>query len=354
MSRIPQSRTANSRAKRNVSTLLIPSKSQLTGSFFGAAVFLLFSIAAANASASPTFQYENALNLELALHRPVAVTFSPEDLSLCVTDAGLKAIEVFDRRGSYQFGTDSMSDISAPRDAAVDGRGDFVFTDASATGERTIRRLNFLGEPVAYEPESPRADWQPNHLIITRDGGYVTLDRGGLLAKHDAETGALVWSLDLADPESDRTDLMGRPAESPEGLIYVPSAGVQGIFVISADGKLTTNFGRRGGKRGELSFPVGVSFGPGGVAFVLDRMRHRVLVFDSDRQFVTEFGRIGEASGELYHPVAIASSPDGRVWIAQGYQGRVQVFRYRDDESGSEMSRLLGPAETRVEKSVSR
>jgi DNA-binding beta-propeller fold protein YncE len=334
--------------------MLIPSKSQQTGSFLGAAVFLLFSIVASNTGAVPTFQYEASLNEELAILRPAAVTFSPDDLSLCVTDEGLKAIEVFDRRGSYQFGTDSMSDISAPRDAAVDARGDFVFTDVSASGDRTIRRLNFLGEPIAYEPESPRAGWQPYHLIIARDGGYVTLDRSGLLAKHDAETGALVWSLDLADPESDRADLMGRPAESPDGLVYVPSAGVQGILVISADGRLTASFGRRGGKRGELSFPVGVSFGPDGVAFVLDRMRHRVLVFDSDRQFVTEFGRIGEAPGDFYHPVAVASSPDGRVWIAQGYQGRVQVFRYRDDESGSEMSRLLGPAETRVEKSVGR
>ncbi len=312
-------------------------------------VCLLF---ASIAQAGPTFDYETTLAGEPALVRPVSVAFSPEDGTICVTDQGAQCIDVFGSDGSRRFRTDRLSGVSSPSDASIDDHGGFVFTDVSTVGERTIKRLNFLGEPVPFTPERPNDSWQPVHLAIAANGDYLTVDRKGLLVRHDSGTGALIWTVELSDPTYDRSDLMGRPAESPDGTIYVPSAGSFGVLVVSAEGKRLTDFGERGGKRGEVSFPVGVSIGPDGTVFVLDRMRHRVLVFDSEHEFVAEFGRIGDAPGDLYHPMAIASDPEGHVWIAQGFQGRVQAFRYRDDGSGAGMSRLLGPAETRDGMSV--
>jgi DNA-binding beta-propeller fold protein YncE len=290
-------------------------------------------------------EYETNLSGASPIIRPSAVTIDTDASSICITDEASRTLDVFDRHGLHRFRTDAISGISTPRDGSIDSRGGFVLTDAVDGHGRTIRRLNFLGEPEAYDPEIPGDNWTPHHLIITKDGHYLSVDRSGLLAKHDALTGALMWKLELADPALERSDLLGRPAEASDGTIYVPSAGLRMILVVSGDGRLMTSFGVPGIKRGELSFPVAVTIGPDQKILALDRMRHRILVFDSSHNFLGESGRLGFAPGDLYHPLAIAGSPDGRVYVAQGYKGRIQVFRVLDTASAPGTSSLSGSAD---------
>ena len=112
--------------------------------------------------------------------------------------------------------------------------------------------------------------------------------------------------------------------------IYLPSAMDKQILVLSPEGEFLTSFGEPGSRRGNMQFPVGVSFDPEGRLLVLDRMRHRILLFDSNHRFMTEFGRLGNGPGEMYHPTAIAASSEGRILIAQGFEGRVHMFLLRD------------------------
>jgi DNA-binding beta-propeller fold protein YncE len=285
------------------------------------------------ASAAAVFRYDGVLEGDPPLRQPVSVTLEPRTGELCVADAASQTIDVFDAHGLHRFQTNRMAALSMPMDASVDSSGGFVFTDAARGGGRTIRRLDFLGEPEPYEPQLPRPGWNPTHLLLTSDGGYVTVDAEGLLAKHDAATGALLWMTELVEPSWERADLLGRPAESPGGRIYVPNPGVGAVEVVEADGSGHVTFGSRGTKRGELMFPVGVAFGPGGLVLVLDRGKQCVVGFDPAHQFAGEFGRFGLRTGELYFPVAIAAAGDGRVWIAQGFEGRVQIFRLGEPDS---------------------
>jgi hypothetical protein len=178
-----------------------------------------------------------------------------------------------------------------------------------------------------------------------RDGNYVTIDqRTGLVAKHDAGTGALIWQLNPVADEPEMQDLLGRPAEAPDGRIYIPGAKLRRVLVLSADGQLVTVFGRQGAKRGEFAFPVGVAFGPAETVLVLDRMRHCVLFFDADHKFLGESGGMGEGPGSFYHPLALSATADGRVYVAQGYQGRVQAFRLVDTRLVSRAPNLTASA----------
>jgi len=294
---------------------------------------LLLPVVPAVSLGAPVLRYEDVLRGDPSLERPVAATVGPENLELCITDAGSRTIDVFDAHGLHRFRTDEMSGLSMPRDACVDSGRGFVFLDHDVDRGTTIRRLNFLGEPEPYEPEIPREGWAPQHLLLTRDGPYVTVDGQGLLAEHDPESGALRWKRELVDPAWERSDLLGRPAEAADGRIYVPNAGSGVVHVVEADGSSHTSFGRRGTKRGELAFPVGVAFAPGDVVLVLDQMKHTILVYDAACRFVTELGRFGFSAGELYFPVAIAAGPDGRVYVAQGFEGRVQTYRLADSSS---------------------
>jgi DNA-binding beta-propeller fold protein YncE len=282
------------------------------------------------AGAAPRLTYETVLVASPPLERPISVTRDDATGELCVTDGESQALDVFDDSGHHRYRTSDTAALSLPRDASIDGSGGFVFT-AVVDGGRTIRRLNFLGEPVPYSPEPPSEEWRPEHLIVTSDGHYVSLDRTGLLVKHDSETGAVLWKRRLAERGSERSDLLGRPAEEDDGSILVPDARGGIVLVVSADGEVLPSFGVRGVKDGELAFPVAVAFGPQGEILVLDQMKHKILLYSAERVWLAEFGSVGFVPGTFYNPLGIAAAPDGRVFVAQGYEGRIQVFRLTDD-----------------------
>lgn len=309
---------------------------------------LVLLLPAAPAFAAPILRYQSLLSGDPPLGRPISVAADVASAEICVTDQASRTINVFDDHGLHRFRTDELAGLSTPVDACIDSRGGFVLTDLGADRRRTIRRLTFFGEPDAYEPESPRDGWNPGHLLLTRDGNYVTVDGVGLLAKHDARTGALLWTRQLVEPDWERADLIGRPAEAPDGRLYVPSAGTGFVFIVEADGSDQTAFGRRGTKRGEMAFPVGVAFAPDGKVLVLDKTKHCVNCYAPDHRFVAELGRFGLGTGELYFPESIAVLPDGRVFIGQGFQGRVQVYRLEDPAAEGQTGARDGSAPERA------
>ena len=299
----------------------------------------------APARSAVLLQYESTLPATPRCGRPTAVTIDAATSAICVTDEASQSIDIYDAQDFHQFRTDDAAKLAGPEDACLDDEGGLVFTDAVPGAGRTIRRLDLFGEPLPYAPERPQPDWCPGHLIVTRDGNFVSIDqRTGLITKHAAETGALIWQLALAPDDPEMQDLLGRPAEAADGSIYIPGGRLRRVLVLSADGAPLTTFGVPGAKRGEFAFPVGVAFGSDATVLVLDRMRHRVLAFDASHTFLGEYGRLGEAPGSLYHPVALAASADGRVLVAQGYQGRIQAFRLIDTSPVSRAPDLTASA----------
>lgn len=301
----------------------------------GLRLFVLAALVCASPlRAAPVLEYERGLILPREQSRsslPVSVTVS-HDGDVCVTDATSSSAHVFTDKGVLVFSTGRTAHLGDPQDITVDPAGDFVCTDSRVEGGRTIRRLNFYGEPIAYEPERPTEDWAPDHILITADGNFVTTDQNGLLAKHDAGSGALLWTQASIEGESEYLGL-GRPAEAPDGRLYVPLGGNRHVAVYTAAGEPESMFGTPGSNRGRFSFPVGVAFCPEGNIAVLDRMRAAVLIFDAAHKFLAEFGRLGGGERDFYYPISLAVSPNGHLYVAQGYGSRVHVFRVEDSRS---------------------
>lgn len=288
---------------------------------------------AAIAQAAFEIRYERGLELtpsrEGQVH-PVSVTCDQISGEICVTESTHASLHIFNAAGVETFRTGGFSGLTLPSDGAVDAGGRLV-TAMMVNGARgTIVRLNVYGEPDGYLPEAAAAEWNPDHLLITRDGHYLTLDSAAaLLAKHDADTGALLWARTLGDTVGDediREKAFGRPVQMTDGTFRIPGGELHRVLIVSEDGILTGSFGRFGTAAGRFVFPVAVAAGPQGSLLVLDRMRHKVMVFDTKNQFVTEYGSIGDAPGRFYHPVSMAADGAGRFYVAQGFRGRVQVF----------------------------
>lgn len=298
-----------------------------------------------SAFAIKTLEYDRLLLGDPPLGQPVNMALDPATLDLCVTDEASRSLNVFDRRGLHRFRTDATSRLSSPLGGCIDANGDFVFTDSVEGSRRTIKRLNFLGEPMEYEPERPTEDWTPRQLMIARNGDYVTVDRKALLARHRPD-GSLVWTLELFGPDFESRELLGCPAEARDGTLMIPGVTLGRVVRVSADGRVLPGFGVPGAKRGELAFPVAVTVGPEGDVLVLDRMRHVVLIYSENPdakpgmapyRFENEYGRLGYRPGDFYYPTAMVADPDGQVFISQGFEGRVQVYHLFDTMDASKL-----------------
>jgi DNA-binding beta-propeller fold protein YncE len=247
----------------------------------------------------------------------------------CVTDATSVAGHLLDSGNILLFSTDEGAGLADPLDISVETSGGFACTDSKPEGGRTIRKLDFFGQRVPFAPEPVTELWTPEHLLMTRDGNYVTTDpTNRTLAKHDAQTGALLWKRLLEDSQSGDLIGLGKPGEAPDGRLLLPFPGRRQIEVLSAEGEHVTEFGVPGGAWGRLSFPIGVAICPDGTIAVLDRMRHVILLYDGHYEFISEFGTFGQGPQDLYYPTSIASSSDGLIYVAQGLEGRIQQFRF--------------------------
>jgi len=293
----------------------------------------VFSLCSPEASAIE-IRYEATLELSQGREgrlRPVSVTCDPSSGEVAVTESRNSAIHIITNTGIETFVTGKFSGLSLPVDAATDARGRLVCLSKISGWDSSISRLNIYGEPDAYHPEIPRKGWNPDHLIITRDGNYLSLDAdNGFLAKHDEKTGQIIWTSFLGDQDL-RDANLGRPCELPSGNILVPGGRLFRIFVLSPRGEFIESFGRFGSAPGRMVFPVSVVQGPDQTVMVLDRLRHKILVFNADFVFQTEMGSLGSRPGQFYHPVSMAADGKGSIYVAQGYKGRVQVFNVLDD-----------------------
>jgi DNA-binding beta-propeller fold protein YncE len=297
-------------------------------------LWLAATLFATPSAAGYSLDFEKVLSLDagrIGATMPVAVTIDPLVGEICITDTRQAVFHLLNAHDVQTFRTDHVAQLSYPADGSVDADGRIVFLDSDGAGGTTIRRLSVLGEPDAFVAESPAEGWTPRHLVITSDGAYLTLaPTSGILAKHDPRTGALLWQR-FCGLDAETGEQLGRPAEAPDGRIYVPGGDLRVTLVLDAEGHMLEAFGRFGSAPGRVILPVGVAFGPDGEVLVLDRLRGKILIHDADHQFVTEFGSIGYRPGQFYHPLSMAADDEGRVYVTQGFRGRVQIFRLAQD-----------------------
>jgi DNA-binding beta-propeller fold protein YncE len=72
--------------------------------------------------------------------------------------------------------------------------------------------------------------------------------------------------------------------------------------------------------------PYGVTVGPDGTTYVVDRLNQRIEEFSSTGAYLTDEGQRGVAPGQYSWPETAAVAPDGTVWVGDTRNGRLQHF----------------------------
>ncbi len=110
--------------------------------------------------------------------------------------------------------------------------------------------------------------------------------------------------------------------------IYAVSEGMGKVYVFSKFGRLLFKASQKGGTKGKLSRPRGISVDEKNkLIFVVDYMRQIVQLMDIKGKFLTEFGGYGNFPGYFNYPTSITVDNDGYIYVADMFNSRVQVFK---------------------------
>ncbi len=97
------------------------------------------------------------------------------------------------------------------------------------------------------------------------------------------------------------------------------------VLVISEDGKILVEFGKRGISEGEFNFPTHLTVDNDNI-YVNDALNFRVQIFDHKGKFRRMFGKKGKNGGEFSQPKGIAVDSKKRIFVTDVIFDNVQVF----------------------------
>ena len=113
------------------------------------------------------------------------------------------------------------------------------------------------------------------------------------------------------------------------GDLLVADIGNHRIQILDRKtGKYKGQFGPRGRKNGELTYPYGVAVDPQGFIYTVEYSTHRVQKWTPDHQWVNTWGGPGRLPGELANPWGLAVDKKGNVYVADTNNSRIQKFRF--------------------------
>ena len=108
--------------------------------------------------------------------------------------------------------------------------------------------------------------------------------------------------------------------------LYISDTVGNKIYIYDTESyELIDSFANRGGKQGELNYPVDICVRDNKV-YVSDSMNFRVQIFDLNGNFISEFGQLGDGSGDFARSKGVAVDSDGNIYVVDALFGVVQIF----------------------------
>jgi DNA-binding beta-propeller fold protein YncE len=227
---------------------------------------------------------------------PVSAVATDAADRVYVAHRGPKPVLVFDRDGTVLRGWGHEA-IKTPHGLRIDPAGNVWLTDIG------------------------------NHLVMKFDpAGKLLLSLG-----HKGEAGADVDHFDRP------TDV----AVTPAGDFYVSDGyGNARVLRFSRDGKLLTQWGKKGTREGEFNLPHAVCLDAKGHVYVGDRENNRVQVFDADGKFLHQWRESGA-------PYGLFLGGD-RLFVADGRADWIKVLGPDGKAFGRFGEKGTGPGQFRM------
>lgn len=183
-----------------------------------------------------------------------------------------------------------------------------------------------------YGPDSKRLN-HPYNLVVVNDRIYITDTDNGRVIITDYN-GKFIKEFGKSGGQGNLEDPIGITAINDE--IYVVDPALKKILVYDLDGNFKRYF-----KSDYATSPVNIAYHDGKF-YVLDTgAKTTVHIVSPEGKVLKQIGKRGGDSGEFYFPLSIKVDDKGQIWIADSNNNRIQVI----DENGKSIKVLLGKEE---------
>jgi DNA-binding beta-propeller fold protein YncE len=212
--------------------------------------------------------------------------------------------------------------FAKPAGVAIDSRGRLIFASLQNS-------VVYILEPEAHKVtrlqggrgivlQTPLGVAVDNH-----DNIFVSDPLQRLVFKFDKD-GNLLSSLGTSEGMKNPTFMA---IDEARRRLYVVDSHLHQVMVYNVDTlQFMDKFGKRGEKKGEFNFPVGIAVAKDGTIAVSDTGSCSVQMFTPDFKFLRRFGQRGTRPGEFTRPKAVAFDNEGHIWVVDAAFNNVQIF----------------------------
>lgn len=225
---------------------------------------------------------------------------------------------------------------SAGRSEGPEGIAVFKNGDVAVTNTHAAKVLVYSGDGK-FKSSFGSYGTEPGHFLLVtgacvdKDDFLYLADYGGAFDRISkwTKSGKLVasWPGHGEGPRQFR-----RPcglAIAKNGDLLVADIGNHRIQILDrVTGKYKGQFGPRGRKDGQLTYPYGVDVDAEGQIYTVEYGTHRVQKWTPEGKWIASWGGPGRGLGQLSNPWGLSVDPDGTVYVADTNNHRVQKFRF--------------------------
>ena len=206
--------------------------------------------------------------------------------------------------------------LEKPFGLALDETGNLCLTD---TGNNSV-----------YYCDLVRKSWRRSHRVNKTPftSPVAIVRRNSIFYVADSELGEV-----FAFEENGREVFaLSAPLQRPVGLasagdgLFVVDSQAHTVFVFDLQGRLRSQFGKRGAGAGEFNFPTHIAADNAGHLLVTDSLNNRIQIFDLNGKFLSQIGSAGDAPGHFGRPKGVAADTFGHIYVVDAMFDNVQIF----------------------------
>jgi DNA-binding beta-propeller fold protein YncE len=162
-------------------------------------------------------------------------------------------------------------------------------------------------------------------LVLVAASPILLAQPSGL--KQNAPTISTKNSMVLAEPPGSPLNMPSDAAVGRDGMLYVLDGVNNRVIAYNAEGQVQFQFGSRGGKLGQLVFPLGIATDPNGTVYVADSGNHRVQIFAPNGKPLEAINLPSVPSEVPPDPTDVAVDPTRkRIYIADNDNHHIVVY----------------------------
>ena len=234
-----------------------------------------------------------------------------------VVDSGNNRLLAYNRKGDFLNAFSARNNLHVPFDLIREPGLLWIVEK----GQNTLTKIELKKKKITPKTISDRGEVVfPDRLAMEKETLYLLDKAKGNILALDKNVN-VVRRYSCKNCDSGFVDF-----KIKKDRIWALEQQEKAVYVFTLDGKQETKIKLA---PDEIDFPRSLAIDDNDLLYILDRHKGTVAIFDVNGAFKYSFLKKGQARGQLYYPIEISFDPWGRLCVVDEGNGRVQIFKHK-------------------------